>query len=252
MSAESTLEFAARPGRLRGPAELVFALVAHAAGGADVPVDELDAALEAAGAGSSADPHAALARTLEPLAEKLVAVELERGDVLGSMWITPSAATLLSPLEDGRAQLVSVPPTMVPAALVRFFGLGPRPRPEGASAVAMAPADLASAIATGQVGRGVPQGPGRTVLEESLAGVRSHWRATAEWLPAPGVPGVRRVEVVDTDAGMWLVVPDDPTIELWPTTPTTVAVQLCGLLPRDEELDWTDGARSNGARRQQP
>jgi hypothetical protein len=44
------------------------------------------------------------------------------------------------------------------------------------------------------------------------------------------------LEVIDSDAGMWLVIPSDPTVELWPTTPTAVFRLITGLFPRDDEL----------------
>jgi hypothetical protein len=34
------------------------------------------------------------------------------------------------------------------------------------------------------------------------------------------------------------VVPDDPEVELWPSTPTMVWRLLSALLPRDDELDF--------------
>jgi hypothetical protein len=56
------------------------------------------------------------------------------------------------------------------------------------------------------------------------------------WEPAEGALGGSDLEVVDSDAGYWLVVPDDPTVELWPTTPTTVFRELCRLFPLATEL----------------
>jgi hypothetical protein len=42
--------------------------------------------------------------------------------------------------------------------------------------------------------------------------------------------------VLDSDAGLWLVVGDGATVDLWPTTPTVVLRLLCALLPTDQEL----------------
>ena len=66
--------------------------------------------------------------------------------------------------------------------------------------------------------------------------LREHWRVEARWAPAPGSPGVRMIEAIDTGAGVWLVIPDDPEVELWPVTPTVLWRRLTALLPRDEEL----------------
>jgi len=48
---------------------------------------------------------------------------------------------------------------------------------------------------------------------------------------------IRRVlEVLDTDGGYWLVIPDAPTVELWPTTPTAVFRALGQIFPLRDEL----------------
>ena len=44
-------------------------------------------------------------------------------------------------------------------------------------------------------------------------------------------------KVIDTDAGMWSVIPDGERVELWPTTPTKVFRELGALLPRDHEME---------------
>ena len=36
--------------------------------------------------------------------------------------------------------------------------------------------------------------------------------------------------------GLWLVVPDDPTVEQWPTTPTAVFRACSEILPYDHEV----------------
>ncbi|MBE2314359.1 hypothetical protein DVA67_000105 [Solirubrobacter sp. CPCC 204708] len=44
---------------------------------------------------------------------------------------------------------------------------------------------------------------------------------------------MRRLEVLDTDGGVWLL-PD--AVELWPSTPSMIFRLLTSLLPRDHEL----------------
>jgi hypothetical protein len=54
--------------------------------------------------------------------------------------------------------------------------------------------------------------------------------------PQPQSAGVRALEVVHTDTGVWLVVPYADHVKLWPSTPTAVRRLLTALLPRDHEL----------------
>jgi hypothetical protein len=78
---------------------------------------------------------------------------------------------------------------------------------------------------------------GAAAAARTLVGaLREHWRVEAAWEPGPESPGVRALEVLDTDAGVWLVIPDGRSVELWPSTPTMVFRLLTGLLPRDHEL----------------
>lgn len=70
----------------------------------------------------------------------------------------------------------------------------------------------------------------------SRSGLREHWLVRTRWDPAPGALAGRVLEVLDTEDGYWLVVPDDPTVELWPTTPTMVFRSLAGLFPMAAEV----------------
>ena len=98
------------------------------------------------------------------------------------------------------------------------------------------PGDLATAIATRSVAGSGLDPDDRELLQETLDALREHWRVEARWTPSAESPGVRVVEVVDTEAGMWSVIPDAGRVELWPTTPTKVFRGLAGLLPRDHEI----------------
>jgi hypothetical protein len=121
-----------------------------------------------------------------------------------------------------------MPVLFLPDALARLNDVAPRPRIEPAVTIALEPGVLATALAT--------RTAEHPVLARTLEGLREHWRIESRWRPADGSAGVRAVEVVDSDAGMWLVIPSDPTVELWPTTPTTVFRLIAGLFPRDDEL----------------
>jgi hypothetical protein len=99
------------------------------------------------------------------------------------------------------------------------------------------PGALATALATRSFsGAGIDE-EAAVLLQRTLEVMREHWRIEANWRPTPESPGVRVVEVIDTDAGMWSVIPDGERVELWPTTPTKVFRELGALLPRDHEME---------------
>ena len=192
-------------------------LVAAAAGNAPQDAAARER-LAAAGALERGVPHAAIAGGVQAALAPVVELELQQGAARADGWADGFAAALLLPREE-RHQLHVVPTAFLPAALARVNELGPRPRAEAAERRRLTAGELAQELA------------GR-------ADLRRHWRVDARWPAAEGSPGVRHVEVLDTEGGLWLVVPDGDDVELWPTTPTTVWRLLSGLLPRDEELDF--------------
>jgi hypothetical protein len=210
------------------------AAVAALRAGADAPPDGW-AELEAAGAVAGGMPHPALQPALEAMRSPVCALDLQRGDRRGSGWVDAQVAAMLLPEPDGRLKLVDVPTPFLPAALARMNELGPRPRIEPAVRLRFEVPELLELLARGRDARSRPE-PDASAVATLLAGLREHWRAEARWPPAPDSPGRRVVEVIDTEAGLWLVVPDEPTVELWPATPTGVWTLLAGILPRDEEL----------------
>ena len=193
------------------------------------------AELEAAGAVTGGVPHPALRPALEAMRSPVCGLDLQRGDRRGSGWVDGQVAAMVLPEPDGRRKLVDVPTPFLPAALARMNELGPRPRIEPAVRLRFDVSELLELLARRRDTRHRPEPEGAAVAT-LLSGLREHWRAEARWPPARDSPGRRVVEVIDTEAGLWLVVPDEPTVELWPTTPTDVWMQLAGLLPRDEEL----------------
>jgi hypothetical protein len=190
-------------------------------------------ALAAAGAFVDGAPHPSLEPALQAVEHALCRMRLERGDRTGAVWASPAVCAILVP-QEGRLRLSSFPTLFLPDALARVNDLGPRPRIEPARAIAIAPGELATAIAT-RSATGLPQ-EARELFQATLDTLREHWRVEARWEPSPESPGVRVVEVVDSDAGMWSVIPDGSRVELWPTTPTKVFRALGGLLPRDHEI----------------
>jgi hypothetical protein len=165
----------------------------------------------------------------EPVCE----LALARGDRRGRGWVDPETAVLAVPGPDGSPRHVQFPPRFLPDALARVNDLAPRPRWEPAERLRLSAGELAEILATRDAGRAA-RAAGETG-ERLVRALREHWSVAATWAPAPGSPGVRIVEALDTAEGMWLVVPDDPGVELWPTTPTAVFRLLCALLPRDDE-----------------
>jgi hypothetical protein len=193
-------------------------------------------ALVAAGALVDGHPHPSLGPALQAVEAPICRMRLERGTRSGAVWATPAAVALLVPRE-GRLQLSSLPPLFLPDALARLNELGPRPRIEPARAIALEPGALATAVATRSASGAALDDEAAELLQRTLDALREHWRIEARWRPAKDSPGVRVVEVIDTDAGMWSVIPDGGRVELWPTTPTKVFRELAGLLPRDHEME---------------
>jgi hypothetical protein len=172
----------------------------------------------------------------EAIADPLVALLLERGPRRGRGWIGRRAAAFLHPLAEGRSRLATVPTPFVPHALARLNDLGPRPRIPGAPHIVLAPGALAEAVAARSAAAAQLPREHAHALDESRRGLREHWRVESRWRPASGSTGTRAIEVLDTEAGLWLVVPDDPTVELWPTTPTNVFRALCEIAPYDHDV----------------
>lgn len=177
------------------------------------------------------DPAEAIVR------DPLCVLRLERGTRVARVSVGGGHAVLDVPRPDGTTQRSTIPAIFVPDALARLNDVSPRARIEPAVTARLSPGDLATAIATRSAARTALEPEVADVLERSLQTLREHWRIEARWRPAAGSPGVRVVEVVDTDLGLWSVVPDGDAVELWPTTPTRVFGELSVLLPRDEELE---------------
>lgn len=218
---------------LRGPAPLVAALARDGA----APPEWRDT-LSEAGALPDGELHEALAGLRETLTGALVELDLERGERRGRGWLGPTGRSVLAhPLERGRARLVGLASTLLVDALVRLNDVGPRPRYSPAVRIALEPGALAEALAVRDPDVAPLDGDDeRAAFESIVRGLREHWLVRTHWKPAPGSLSGRVLEVLDTQDGYWLVVPDEPTVELWPTTPTMVFRSLCGLFPMAAEV----------------
>ncbi len=167
----------------------------------------------------------------------LVELRLERGDRVGHAWSGPGGALLAYPLPDGTTRTLPVAPQLLVDALVRLNDVGPRPGAERSQRIVLGAGALAQALAARDAAAAGLEDPEQAAaLQELLAGLREHWRVAARWEPAKGALGGRVLEVLDTDGGYWLVVPDGPRVELWPASPTAVFRGLCGLFPLTAEL----------------
>jgi hypothetical protein len=225
---------------LRAPVTLIDALLRDP--GVEEPTlapGDRDALAEAGGLpGGRLHPRLAAARAA--IAGSIVDILLERGPRRGRGWLAPGEAVLVHPLPDDRVRLVGVSPPLIVDALVRLNDVGPRPRYAPAIKVAVEPGELAEVLATGDPSRAtVEEGEPQRALESIAAGLREHWKVTARWEPAEGALPGRALEVLDTDDGYWLVIPDPPTVELWPTTPTAVFRSLAQLFPLTHEIAAT-------------
>jgi hypothetical protein len=177
---------------------------------------------------------------LAAVRDPVCALELRRGERQGRGWVDERVAALLVPAKEGGLALHQVPPAFLPEALARMNDVAPRPRVQPAVRLRYAPGELAQALAARDAETaarlGGPDEHAAAAARRLVRTLREHWRVEARWEPAAGSPGVRALEVLDTDAGVWLVIPDGASVELWPSTPTTVFRLLSGLLPRDHEL----------------
>jgi hypothetical protein len=158
---------------------------------------------------------------------------LERGDRRGQGWLGEDGAVIVHPLPDGRLRLVRLAGPLLIDALVRLNDVGPRPRAGRAPRITARPGELARALAARDATALRLADPDQAVAFAALvAGLREHWRVATRWEPGGG----RDLEVLDTDDGYWLVVPDDPTVELWPVTSSAVLAGLCNLFPPTAEV----------------
>jgi hypothetical protein len=226
------VRFDARTGRLEASREQIDALLTF-----DDPAGV--EGLEEAGAVVEGRLHHALSAALETIGAPVCELGLERGDRRGRGWVARHLAVLLVPAGERRLALHQAPPAFLPDMLARMNDVAPRPRAEPAVRLRYRAGDLARVLS----GRDAAEaarlaGPGEhgAAARALVSGLREHWRVEASWDPAQGSPGVRALEVLDTDAGVWLVVPDGGSVELWPSTPTTVFRLLTGLLPLDREI----------------
>ena len=228
----SSVEFTPDRAEVRAPAAVVEWI---AAGDGDSAPDP--DALTASGVIEAGALHPRLQAIRDTVADARIQLLLERGDRVGRGWVGPAGAVVAHPLPDGRMRLLMLAAPLLVDALVRLNDVGPRPRARRAPRISVRPGDLAQALAARDPGAVRLDDPDQARCFAALiGGLREHWRVATRWDETGG----RELEVLDTDGGYWLVVPDDPTVELWPVTPSAVLGGLCMLFPPTSEVgEWT-------------
>jgi hypothetical protein len=230
MSAISS--FDARAGDRRAPAAAVDALLT----GQEPPAADREA-LRAAGALTDTGWHPRLEDVRATVAEPRLTLTLERGERRARVWRGADMAVLVHPLPEGAARLALLPPSLLVDAIVRLNDIGPRPRVDRAVRIVADAGGLATALAARDADlAGVEDPEAAAALEALVAAMREHWRVTASWDPAEGALDGRVVEVLDTEAGYWMVIPDGDRVELWPATPSAVYRAVCALFPLVDEV----------------
>jgi hypothetical protein len=200
-------------------------------------------ALQEAGALGPDGLHPQFELVREVIRVASVEFRLDRGDREGRAWLAPAGAVIVHPLPEDRARILLLPPALLVDAFVWINDVSPRPHPEAGQPIVMTPAELAQALAARDAdGLDLPDPAQQEAFAAILRGVREHWRVAARWEPAEGAAPGRELEVLDSDAGYWVVVPDDARVQLWPSTPTDVFRALCGLFPLTTEIaTWASG-----------
>ena len=140
--------------------------------------------------------HPSLVSAIAAIRQADNALTLTERDQVTRVWLTPVRAALLLPLDDTlRRRLTDLPVWALPDAVSRLVDLGPRPRPAEAEPVS---------------------------LSELLAGgIRRRWTLERTDLQADDGTLGGSIEVVDTEAGLWVVEQGDDGLAS-PSNPTAV------------------------------
>jgi hypothetical protein len=175
--------------------------------------------------------------------EKFVAGE----PVVEQAWATEREGVLGAVTREGRIELTPVEPSLLPWAIARAVGLGPREHGErepisvpaevlGLAAEALWSGDGEAAAAA--VADCEPAAGAR--LLELLRERRLSWTATSKWTDEGGEEHLTSVAVVDGGAeGLWLSShegePPDAVVRLEPVRPSAVWERVVALMPADVE-----------------
>jgi hypothetical protein len=190
------------------------------------------------------------ARLLAIVAAPKLRVTIEKfvagAPVVEQAWATEREGVLGEVTRDGRIELTPVEPSLLPWAIARSVGLGPRamvhsePIVVGAEALGAAADAVASGDEAGA--RAALDGCEPHVvatLPKLLAERRLSWTATSTWTGSDGEQRLTSVAVVDGGVeGLWLSrhegEPPDTLIHLEPVKPSVVWDRIVDLMPSAE------------------
>lgn len=165
--------------------------------------------LQSAGIIDGGTVHSALAGPLATVVgPEISRFQLHRSSKVMLGWLSREVGALLLPAgEDGLCRFLHLHPSLLPESLARLVDLSPRPPAPGAEPV--------------------------PYEEAALAGVRGRWQLSAAWTLSDGRNSGGRLQVLDTDEGMWLLRPgDDKQLVAWPAAPTLVWRLIIRLIMR--------------------
>jgi hypothetical protein len=258
-------QFDPRGGDLRVTREDFAVLAAVARAGPAAADADAAARLRAAGAMNERSVHSALRSVLAAVNRPVCELRVDRRGFSGrgsgvaadrvtraSGWVDAKVvAWLTDRRRDPRWDLAIVHPTFLPSVLARFVELGPRNRPDSTAPVGLAggaldrlldlPANASRDLVNGLVEPG--DGAGAGALHAAVAALRARWRLDVRWDGPDDRPARRSLDVLDSDAGLWLVRRDlaetgvaRPPVVLVPATPTQIWRLLTTVLPAGDEL----------------
>ena len=207
-------------------------------------------ALERAGIVADGRVQGYPARLLAIVAAPKLRVTVEKfvagAPVLEQAWATEREGVLGALTRDGDIELTPVEPSLIPWAVSRAVGLGPRERPHdepiavaaepfGQAAEALARGDLPAAEAALEV----CDPDDRSTLLALLRERRLSWTATSAWTGMDGEPRVQSVAVLDAGVeGLWLTrhegEPPATTVHLEPVRPSVVWDRIVALMPSED------------------
>jgi hypothetical protein len=156
-------------------------------------------------------------------------------------WATEREGVWGTVAANSQVELAPIEPTLIPWAISRAVGLGPREKPDhGPYAVrAQALGEASERLALGDRDGALAALEGQAGLVDVLAERRISWRASSVWPGTDGEPRVGSVAVLDAGIeGLWLTrhegTEPDTIVHLEPAAPSAVWDRVTALMPSPE------------------